>query len=285
MHLVEWSFSLSQLQTNSVLLSPPSGHFFLILFLVGSVKGPGGAWQRTGLWDFVQLISRNIHVWAGNFLYMTLSCISVSKINTCCISYKNCPSGAQLKFPKHFLALKIVGKAQECDLSVTGCPTGGVDEPFRCLISCCGLGWLEAPLICRLTPLVMSSSAHADGVWFPTQMHTCVDFASWILQEGFLVHRSHQTGSLILTRSHLWETQLFPASITLWIPKSTEAVRQLISQKQVQLGSTVLHQGLTVAPCSWLMLVWSRMPPAATQVAKILALSKYELAHSSYWGV
>jgi len=62
--------------------------------------------------------------------------------------------------------------------------------------------------------------------------------------------------------------QLFPASLLLWIPKLPEAVRQLISQKQHQLRSSISSQILrhAVARCSQLVLVWSRMPPAATKV-------------------
>lgn len=158
-----------------------------------SAKGPGGAWQRTGLWDFVQ--TRSISEQAVS-LYVTLSCISVSKFNTCCIYShpQKCPSGGHLRFPRNFLALKIVGKAQECDLSVTGHPT--VDKPFRWLISCSVLGCFEAPPICILTLLAILSPAHADAF---QQTHTCMDFASWILQEGFLARCSHQTVSF----SHL----------------------------------------------------------------------------------
>lgn len=68
---------------------------------------------------------------------------------------ENYPSGAQISFPRNFLALKILGKAQECDFSVTGHLI--VDKPFRWLISCYILGCSEALPVCTLTLLAASS--------------------------------------------------------------------------------------------------------------------------------
>lgn len=161
-HLVKWLSSLNQLQTNFILLS--TLRWFLSFFIF-CWKCKRNRWYLT--MDRVVRFCPNIHVWAGSF-FMTLACISMSKYNTSCISpqwQKNYPSGAQLSFPRKFLVLKIVGKAQECDLSVTGHLI--VDKPFRWLIPCCVLGCFEALPVCTLTllaaspqPLQMLSSRH-----------------------------------------------------------------------------------------------------------------------------
>lgn len=214
------------------------------------MKGPGGAWQRTGLWDFVQ--TRSISEQAVS-LYVTLSCISVSKFNTCCIYShpQKCPSGGHLRFPRNFLALKIVGKAQECDLSVTGHPT--VDKRFRWLMSFSVLG-------CFLKHPQHAHWPYLQSHHQPTQMLSNRHIRGWILLAGFyrkvswLAALTKQSLFLTLTRSHLWEMQLFPASIPLWIPKLPEAVRQLVSQKRDKHRSSISHQILwrAVARCSGL---------------------------------
>lgn len=87
------------------------------------------------------------------------------------LTHKNCPLGAQLRLPRNFLALKVVGKAQECDLSAIGQPT--VDKPFRWLISCTVSGCFEAPSVCTLALLAVSSPTHADGRCFSIDTYVC----------------------------------------------------------------------------------------------------------------
>lgn len=83
---------------------------------------------------------------------------------------KNYPSRAQLSFPRNFLALKIMGKAQECDLSVTGHLI--VDKPFRWLISCSIFRCFEALPVCMLTLL----AASPQPCRYFEQRHTCEHF-------------------------------------------------------------------------------------------------------------
>lgn len=102
-----------------------------------------------------------------------------------------------------------------------------------------------------------------------SEKHTRGDFASWIFQEGFLAHCSHQT----LSFSHLNKiSPMGDAAISSFHPslnpKLPEAMRQLISQERDQLRSNISPQMWwdAVALCNRLVLVWSHMPPAATKV-------------------
>lgn len=114
---------------------------------------------------------------------MTSVRISASKFNTSCISphpQKNYPSENQLSVPRNFLALKIVGKAQECDLSVTGHLI--VDKPFRWLVSYSVLGCFEALPVCMLTYL---QPPHSPCRCFPIYTYMCafcsLDFTRKVL--------------------------------------------------------------------------------------------------------
>lgn len=119
---------------------------------------------------------------------MTLACISLNKFNNSCISphpQRNYPSGAQLSFPRKFLALKIVGKAQECDLSVTGHLI--VYKPFRWLVSCSVLGCFEALPVCMLT--LLAASPQPMQMLSNRHIHVCI-LLTRLNQEGFLPHCS-----------------------------------------------------------------------------------------------
>lgn len=83
---------------------------------------------------------------------------------------ENYPSGAQISFPRNFLALKILGKAQECDFSVTGHLI--VDKPFRWLISCYVLGCSEALPVCTLT--LLAASPQPMQMLSNRHIHVCI---------------------------------------------------------------------------------------------------------------
>lgn len=198
---------------------------------------------------------------------MTLACISVSKSSTSCISpqwQKNYPSGAQLSFPRKFLALKIVGKAQECDLSVTEHLI--VVKPFRWLIPCCVLGCFEALPVCMLT--LLAASPQPMQMFSSRHIQVCI-LLTRLYQGGFLAHCSHQIvfAFLTFTRSHLWESQLFPVSIPLWIPELPEAeTAPFMKSRPLRIRISWQTPWCAVAQCSWLVLIWSWLLPAATKV-------------------
>lgn len=198
--------------------------------------------------DRVVRFCPNIHFWAGSFFVYDLSMHFSEQIQHQLhfpSPTKNYPSGAQLCFPRNFLALKIVGKAQECDLSVTGHLI--VDKPFRWLISCSVFGMLWSTPSLHTDPTWSLPTARADAF---QQTHTCVHFAHWTLQEGFLAHCSHQAAFVFrtLTRSHLWESRLFPVSIPLWLPELPEAMSSFHKSQTPQ------NQDLTADTAGWLWL-------------------------------
>lgn len=178
---------------------------------------------------------------------------------------KNYPSRAQLSFPRNFLALKIMGKAQECDLSVTGHLIGK---------NLSG-GWSLAPFSDVLKhsqfacwPSLQPPHSHADTL--NRDIHVSI-FLTRLYQEAFLDYCSRQVVFVFLTftRSHLWESQLFPVSFSPWIPKLPEAMRQLLSQNPdpSESGSRSRHCSvLWCSWCSWLVLIWSWMFLAAAKV-------------------
>lgn len=155
-----------------------------------------------------------------------------------------------------------MGKAQECDLSVTGHLI--VDKPFRWLISCSIFRCFEALPVCMLT--LLAASPQPMQVLSNRDIHVSI-FLTRLYQEGFLAYCSHQVVFVFLTftRSHLWESQLFPVSFSPWISKLSEAMRQLLSQNPdpSESGSCSRHRGvLCCAWCSWLVLIWSWMVPS-----------------------
>lgn len=121
-HLVERLSSLSQQQTNCVLL--PTARSFLSYFIFSGkckrtrwclTKGKIVRFCPSNNPEYTWLNRQFICIWLYHAFQWANSAPAAFTL-----SYKNCPSGAQFKSLRYFLALKIVGKAQECGLCVTG---------------------------------------------------------------------------------------------------------------------------------------------------------------------
>lgn len=174
--------------------------------------------------------------------HMTLSCISVSQPNTCCI-YPNAQTssfgGLGLGFQEN------VQKPQECDLG-----HAAVDKPFRWLISSSGLGWFEAPPVRTLT-LMQSHCQPGQVADAFQQTRMGVHFTSWSLQAGFLAHCSHQTVSF----SHLNKlSPLGHAAISSFHPSSNSEVTRSCETAHFTQTRPAREQDLTpdsVVRCGW----------------------------------
>lgn len=112
MHLVEWLSSLSQQQTNCVLL--PAVRSFLSYFIFSGkckrtrwclTKGKIVRFCPNNIPEYTCPSRQFIYIWLYHAIQWANSAPAAFTLR-----YQNCPSGAQLKSPRYFLVLKIVGK-------------------------------------------------------------------------------------------------------------------------------------------------------------------------------
>lgn len=248
-HHVEWLSFLNQLQTNCIFLSTVRSFLSYFIF---SGKCERARWCLTKdrvvrfcpneIPEHPFLSRQFLYIWLYHAFQWANSTPAAFTL-----THKNFPLEPQVRFPRNSLVSEIVGRAQEHDLSVTGHPTVGK------LLG----DWSPALLWDVSNHPQLAHWPYLQSHRQPMQMadafqqtHMCGAFASWIFQEGFLAHCSHQTLSFshqTLSFSHLNKiSPLGDAAISSFHPslnlKLPEAVRQLISLEQDQLGTNISPQ-------------------------------------------
>lgn len=98
--------------------------------------------------------------------------------------------------------------------------------------------------------------------------HTCVGLllAGFSRKVSWLTALTKPSLFLTLTRYHLWEMQLFPAFIPLWISSYQRLWDSSFHRSKISSGPISHPRCGGTLRCNQLVLVWSQMPPAATKV-------------------